>query len=74
MLTPQRSLKLLPASFGFAFMATLAAMGQPPADREAPRPISAVNTVFLEEMTWMETRDALAFGTTTIIIPIGGIE
>ena len=31
-------------------------------------------TVFLEEMTWMEVRDAVAAGTTTVIIPTGGTE
>ena len=31
-------------------------------------------TVFLEEMTWMEVRDAIADGMTTAIIPTGGTE
>jgi creatinine amidohydrolase/Fe(II)-dependent formamide hydrolase-like protein len=31
-------------------------------------------TVFLEELTWTEVRDALKAGTTTIIIPPGGTE
>jgi creatinine amidohydrolase len=31
-------------------------------------------TVFLEEMTWMEVRDAVAAGTRTVIIPTGGTE
>lgn len=39
-----------------------------------PRPIDALNTVWIEEMTWMEVRDALADGTTTAIIATGGIE
>src|SRR6185503_9848687 len=39
-----------------------------------PNPIPAPNTVWLEEMTWMDVRDALAAGKTTIIIPTGGIE
>jgi creatinine amidohydrolase/Fe(II)-dependent formamide hydrolase-like protein len=39
-----------------------------------PRPIDAVNTVWLEDLTWMEIRDALAAGKTTVIIPTGGIE
>jgi hypothetical protein len=38
------------------------------------RPIEVLNTVWIEEMTWMEIRDALAAGTTTVIIPTGGIE
>jgi creatinine amidohydrolase len=31
-------------------------------------------TVFLDELTWTEVRDATAGGKTTIIIPIGGTE
>jgi len=40
----------------------------------APRPIEAFDSVWLEELTWMEIRDALAAGTTTVIVPTGGIE
>src|ERR671921_2122680 len=32
------------------------------------------DTVFLEELTWTEVRDALAAGKTTVIIPTGGTE
>jgi len=32
------------------------------------------DTVFLEELTWIEVRDAIAAGTTTIIVPTAGIE
>ena len=39
-----------------------------------PRPIDAVDSVWLEEMTWMDVRDAMKAGKTTIIIPTGGIE
>jgi len=39
-----------------------------------PRPIEALNSVWIEELTWMEVRDALAAGKTTAIIPTGGIE
>ena len=38
------------------------------------RPISAGNSYWLEELTSMEIRDAIASGTTTIIVPTGGIE
>jgi creatinine amidohydrolase/Fe(II)-dependent formamide hydrolase-like protein len=34
----------------------------------------AVDSVFLEELTWVEVRDALASGKTTILIPTGGVE
>jgi creatinine amidohydrolase len=32
------------------------------------------NTVFIEEMTWTEVRDAMRAGKTAIIVPIGGTE
>lgn len=38
------------------------------------RPIPAHDTVFLEEMTWLEVRDALKDGNDTVIIATGGIE
>src|SRR5262245_43351355 len=40
----------------------------------APRPIEALDTVFIEEMTWMEVRDALKAGKTTVLIATGGVE
>jgi creatinine amidohydrolase/Fe(II)-dependent formamide hydrolase-like protein len=43
-------------------------------DANAPRPIEALDTVFVEEMTWMEVRDALRAGKTTVIVPTGGVE
>ncbi|MDA0329423.1 MAG: creatininase family protein [Gemmatimonadetes bacterium] len=43
-------------------------------DLTAPRPIAGINTVFIEEMTWMEVRDALAEGKTTAIVGTGGVE
>ncbi len=39
-----------------------------------PNPLPAPNTVWLEEMTWIDVRDALAAGKTTVIIPTGGME
>jgi len=41
---------------------------------DAVNPIPAPNTVWLEEMTWMDVRDAMKAGKTTVIIPTGGIE
>jgi creatinine amidohydrolase/Fe(II)-dependent formamide hydrolase-like protein len=43
-------------------------------DMNMVRPIDALDTVFLEEMTWLEVRDALKAGRTTVIVPTGGIE
>ncbi len=42
--------------------------------RDAKNPLPAPNTVWIEEMTWMDVRDALAAGKTTVIIPTGGVE
>lgn len=41
---------------------------------DAPNPLPAPNTVWLEEMTWMDIRDALKAGKTTVIIATGGME
>jgi creatinine amidohydrolase len=41
---------------------------------DAPNPIPAPNTVWLEEMTWMDVRDAMKAGKTTVILTTGGIE
>ena len=35
---------------------------------------AAGETVFLEELTWTDVRDAIAAGRTTIIVPVGGTE
>jgi creatinine amidohydrolase len=40
----------------------------------AGTPSQAPDTVFIDELTWEETRDALKSGKTTVIIPIGGTE
>ncbi|MCC7179749.1 MAG: creatininase family protein [Acidobacteria bacterium] len=37
-------------------------------------PTRAPDTVFVDELTWEETRDALKAGKTTAIVPIGGTE
>ena len=41
---------------------------------DTPNPLKTPDTVWLEEMTWMDVRDAMKAGKTTIIIPTGGIE
>lgn len=38
------------------------------------RPIDAVDTVWLEEMTWLEVRDAMKAGKKTVVVPTGGVE
>jgi creatinine amidohydrolase/Fe(II)-dependent formamide hydrolase-like protein len=37
-------------------------------------PSQAPDTVFIEELTWEETRDAIKGGKTTVIVPTGGTE
>lgn len=37
-------------------------------------PSQAPDTVFIDELTWEETRDAIKAGKTTVIIPTGGTE
>ena len=44
---------------------------QPP---DAPRPIEAAASLWAEELTFMEIRDAIRAGVTTIIVATGGIE
>jgi creatinine amidohydrolase len=41
---------------------------------DTPNPLPAPNTVWMEEMTWMDVRDAMKGGKTTVIIATGGIE
>jgi len=65
-------------SFAFVFLGLaaggLTALPCSAQDLDAPRPIAGTNTVFIEEMTWMEVRDALADGMTTAIVATGGVE
>ncbi len=41
---------------------------------DAPNPLPKADTVWIEEMTWMDVRDALKEGKTTVIISTGGVE
>lgn len=40
----------------------------------SPRVTAQSNSVYLEALTWMEVRDGLKAGKTTVIIPTGGTE
>lgn len=62
-----------PCALG-AFVALVAAVPTQAQDLNAPRPIAGSETVFIEEMTWMEVRDALMEGMTTAIVATGGVE
>jgi creatinine amidohydrolase len=39
-----------------------------------PNPLPRNNSVWIEELTWMDVRDAIAAGKTTAIIATGGME
>ncbi len=60
---------------GAVLTGSLAAIPDPVSpDPNSPRPIEAADTVFIEEMTWMEVRDAMKDGKDTVIIATGGVE
>lgn len=40
----------------------------------SPAADAATRSLYLEELTWTDVRDAIAAGTTTIILPVGGTE
>jgi creatinine amidohydrolase len=68
-----QALRLLPC-----FLLAALALAQKPSpmtpDPNMPRPIDAADSVFLEDLTWLEIRDALRAGKTTAIVATGGIE
>ena len=41
---------------------------------DVANPLPPANTVWLEEMTWIDVRDALKAGKTNVIVPTGGME
>src|SRR5687767_12695752 len=43
-------------------------------DIDAPRPIAMGQSLWTEELTWMEVRDRVAEGYTTVLIGTGGVE
>lgn len=43
-------------------------------DPETPRVLPIHDSVWLEELTWLEVRDLMRAGRRTVIIPTGGIE
>ena len=43
-------------------------------DPKGPRPVDAVDSVWIEDLTWMDVRDVLKAGKTTVIILTGGVE
>ena len=43
-------------------------------DLDMPRPIDARDNLWVEDLTWLEARDAIAAGKETVIVPTGGVE
>ena len=56
------------------FVAVASPRLQTPSPQEAVRPIEAGDSLWSEELTWMEVRDAVKAGKTTILIGTGGVE
>ncbi len=51
-----------------------AAAARRQAEMNAPRPIAALDSVWMEQLTWMEVRDAIKAGKTTALVLTGGVE
>ncbi|MGA8006092.1 MAG: creatininase family protein, partial [Burkholderiales bacterium] len=51
-----------------SFLFSVVALVAHPALAQAPR------SVYVEELTWTEVRDAVRAGSTTVIVPVGGTE
>jgi creatinine amidohydrolase/Fe(II)-dependent formamide hydrolase-like protein len=70
-----RGMRYLAAALLFLAATPVVAQTPPPApDLDAPRPIDAVDSVWIEELTWMEVRDAIRGGKTVAIVATGGME
>ncbi len=65
---------LVTAMVALASAAIPAQRRTPLNDLNAARPIEAGDSVFLEELTWMEIRDAIRGGKKTVVVATGGIE
>jgi creatinine amidohydrolase/Fe(II)-dependent formamide hydrolase-like protein len=68
-----RATRFTVALFVLVSLVGAIALAQQPA-LDKPRPIDIRESVWLEELTWMEVRDLIHAGTTTVIISTGGIE
>jgi len=65
---------LLAAGPAVLAAAPVSAQANVSAELTMERPIPALNTIWIEEMTWIEIRDALAEGKRSAIVSTGGIE
>ena len=55
-------------------LGSLAPVGVRAQAADAPRVLPIHDSVWLEELTWLEVRDLMAQGKRTVIIPTGGVE
>ena len=55
-------------------LGTLAILAQDRQPPDAPRPIDVGESLWTEELTFTEIRDAIRDGTTTVIVGTGGVE
>ena len=62
------------AALAIVVIAGVSARLQTPSPQEAVRPIEAGGSLWTEELTWMEVRDAVRAGKTTVLIGTGGVE
>ncbi len=62
------------AALAIVVIAGAPARLQTPSPQEAVRPIEAGDSLWTEELTWMEVRDAVRAGKTTVLIGTGGVE
>lgn len=62
------------ATLSIVVILTTVAVAQDRLQPDAPRPISMGDSLWAEELTFMEVRDKIRAGTTTIIIGTGGVE
>lgn len=67
-------MRTLACGLWFTVVIASPASPQNPAALNAPRPIDASESLWTEELTWMEVRDLLKAGNRTIIIGTGGVE
>jgi creatinine amidohydrolase/Fe(II)-dependent formamide hydrolase-like protein len=74
MRTWHRVAPALALGLGLGAPAAAAQQGEMLDMMEFPRPIEAVDNVWIEELTMLEVRDALRAGTSTALILTGGIE
>lgn len=64
----------LASALGTAIGFQAAKFGPTNPDPNGARPIDSADTVFIEDMTWMEVRDAMKSGKDTVLVATGGIE